>query len=67
MKSIDQASAHIGAAFVVSSTIVRQVRADNLKSESERQGNMDHYRPADKPANQESQQVQLQMICSIFL
>jgi hypothetical protein len=37
--------------------IARSVGAYNLKSESERQGNMDHYRPADKPANQESQQV----------
>ena len=31
MKSIEQASARIGAAFVVSGAIVRQVRADNLK------------------------------------
>jgi len=64
---LSRTSTHIGDAFVVSSTIVRQVRADNLKSENERQGNMDHYRPAGKPANQESQQVQLQMIRCIFL
>ena len=36
-----------------SADIVKQVRVDNLKSESERQGNMDHDRPAGKPANQE--------------
>jgi len=36
---LSRTSTHIGDAFVVSSTIVRQVRADNLKSENERQGN----------------------------
>jgi hypothetical protein len=64
---LSRTSTPIGDAFVVSGTIVRQVRADNLKSENERQGNMDHYRPAGKPANQESQQVRLPMICCIFV
>jgi hypothetical protein len=39
-----------------SADIVKQVRVDNLKSESALQGTMDHYRPVGKPANQESQQ-----------
>src|ERR1700756_2653610 len=46
-----------------SADIVKQVRVDNLKSESALQGTIDHYRPVRKPANQESQQGQLLICC----